>query len=321
MINWGILGLGNMGKEFINCFAHPFQKINIIGVASKSNSKISNLKNQINLIQFDSYESLISSENIDAIYIATLNNTHKDLVLAAIKKNKKILCEKPLGLNTSQVLEVDTILKDKKDNFYEAIAYRSHPQTSFLMSLVKDKEMGRIIKIESNFGFKKRIDKRSRHFNKELGGGSILDLGCYPISFFNLFNNLDDQMKIIDTKVNFCETNVDIDAEIVININENIKAIGKVSLRENLNNISKIYFEKATITVPQPWTPKEKTFLEIETKSRYFKKIINTDKNVYAHQVMNVSDAFMGGKNNFLVNIDESLKISKVLDSWLKNKH
>ena len=319
MINWGVLGLGNMGRQFINCFINSIPEVNLVGVASKSNSKLDYLKSKINFQEFDSYESLIDSKNIDAIYIATLNNTHKNLAHTAIEKKKRILCEKPVGLNFNEVKNLQNIIKNEKNTFFEAIAYRSHPQTLFLMNLLKDKEFGEIKKIESNFGFKvKKIDNSSRLFDKSLGGGSILDLGCYPISFFNLFSKQKNHMKILEKKVNYCETLVDIDAEISLDIGQDIKAFGKVSLRENLQNISKIYCENATITVSQPWLPQEKTFIEIETRSRYYKHIISSDKNVYAHQVRNISDAFMNKTNNLLVDIDESIQISKIIDLWLK---
>ena len=77
-------------------------------------------------------------------------------------------------------------------------------------NLIKETEMGQIKKIVSTFGFKlKKIRKDSRLFSKKLGGGSILDLGCYPVSFFNLFKK-DKQMKVIRSKFNLCETDVDI---------------------------------------------------------------------------------------------------------------
>ena len=80
-----------------------------------------------------------------------------------------------------EVKELYNLFKNSKSDLVEAIAYRSHPQTFYLLDLLKDNEIGEVKKIESNFGFKvRKIKKESRLFNKELGGGSILDLGCYP---------------------------------------------------------------------------------------------------------------------------------------------
>jgi len=314
MINWGIIGYGRMGKQYSDCFKEKSTLFRLKGISSKSS-----LENKY-FNFYSSYEDLLNSDEIDAVYISTLNNTHKDLVILANKKNKKILCEKPLGLNFLEVKELHSLFEKKKDNFLEAIAYRAHPITAELFKILEDKELGSINKIESNFGFRvRKIKKESRLFNKELGGGSILDLGCYPISFFNLFSKKDD-IKIIRSKFELCETGVDIDGEISLKINDKIDAIGKVSLKENLKNRCIIYCENATITLPSPWLPPYKIFIEVETRSRYFKKIITTKKNVYTHLLEASSLFFKKDKKlNFLVNIDESLRISKIIDTW-KNK-
>ena len=74
--------------------------------------------------------------------------------------------------------------------------------------------------------------------------------------------------------------------EFINKLNNEIDAFGKVSLSQNLDNKCVIHCENATITIPSPWLPSEKTFLEIETKNRYFKEFILTDKNAYQHRVL-----------------------------------
>jgi len=304
-----------MGKQYVDCLKIKSDLFKLSGVSSKTSSHLK----EFNF--YKTYEELIKQKEIDAIYISTLNNTHKDLVVLANNYNKKILCEKPLGMNFLEVKELHSLLVKKKENFLEAIAYRAHPITSMIFEILSDKEIGQIKKIESSFGFKvKRIKKESRLFNKELGGGAILDLGCYPISFFNLFNKKNN-IKIIKSNFELCETDVDIDGEIFLKIDNKIDAIGKVSLRENLENKCRIYCENALITIPSPWLPSKKTFIEIETKSRYFKKLIFSDKNVYQHLIEESSIFFSKNdkKSKFLVGIEESLKISEIIDLW-KNK-
>ena len=314
MINWGVIGFGRMGKTFTNCFKNTDQLFQLRGIASNSNSKN---KNEF----YKNYDDLINSSEIDALYISTLNNTHKDLATRCIKQNKKVLCEKPLGLNLNEVKEIYDLLSDKKDYFFEAIAYRSHPQTLKLKELLEDRNFGKVKKVEANFGFKvKKIKKDSRLFNKSLGGGSILDLGCYPVSFFSLLTDDFNNLEVIKSDRILCETNVDVHGEIELRLNNQVTAIGRVSLSQNLDNICRVYCENAIITVSSPWLPSEKTFLEIETKGRYFKEFVITKKNVYEHQLENVSLAFKrkNSKNSHLVNIEESLEISRILDEWLK---
>ena len=312
MIRWGIIGFGRMGRQYVDCFKIKSDLFKLSGISSKTSSNIKELN------FYNSYEDLIKVKEIDAIYISTLNNTHKDLVILANNYNKKILCEKPLGMNFSEVQELHYLLKKKENFFLEAIAYRAHPIIPAIFEILNDREIGQLKKIESNFGFKvRKIKKESRLFNKEAGGGAILDLGCYPLSFFNLFDKKND-IKLIRSNFELCETDVDIDGEIFLKIDDKIDAIGKVSLRENLENKCRIHCENAIITIPSPWLPANKTFIEIETKSRYFKKLISSDKNVYQH-LLEASSIFFLKKNEkskFLVSIDESFKISKIIDLW-----
>jgi predicted dehydrogenase len=316
MISWGIIGFGRMGRQYVDCFKTKSDLFKLSGISSKTSSNIK----EFNF--YNSYEDLIKVKEIDAIYISTLNNTHRDLVILANNYNKKILCEKPLGMNFSEVQELHYLLKKKEEIFLEAIAYRAHPIIPTIFEILNDKEIGQIKKIESNFGFKvRKIKKESRLFNKKVGGGAILDLGCYPLSFFNLFDKKKD-IKVIKSNFKLCETDVDIDGEIFLKIDSKIDAIGKVSLRENLDNKCRIYCENAIITIPSPWLPTNKTFIEIETKSRYFKRLISSDKNVYQH-LLEASSIFFSKKKEkpkFLVGIDESLKISKIIDLWKNDR-
>tara|TARA_B100001027_G_scaffold150371_1_gene105439 strand:- start:53 stop:1006 length:954 start_codon:yes stop_codon:yes gene_type:complete len=317
MISWGIIGFGRMGRQYVDCFKIKSDLFRLSGVSSKTSSNIKELN------FYNSYEDLIKVKEIDAIYISTLNNTHRELVILANNYNKKILCEKPLGMNFSEVQELHSLLKKKEEIFLEAIAYRAHPIIPTIFEILNDKEIGQIKKIESTFGFKvRKIKKESRLFNKKVGGGAILDLGCYPLSFFNLFDKKKD-IKVIESNFELCETDVDIDGEISLKIDSKIDAIGKVSLRENLENKCRIHCENALITIPSPWLPTNKTFVEIETKSRYYKRLISSNKNVYQHLLEASSVFFLKKekKSKFLVGIDESLKISEIIDSWKNGRN
>jgi len=322
MIRWGVIGLGNMATKFCEAIKEV-DNAELKGISSKSKLSLTKFGKSFNIdekYQFKHYQELIDCSDVDAVYISTLNNTHFDLIKASIQNNKKILCEKPLGLNSIEVNEIYNLIKNKNNIFFEAIAVSSLEHLFKRLEISKNKNFGKIKKIEANFGFKvKKIKKDSRLFNKLLGGGSILDLGCYPISFFNLFVNNFSEIDIIKTYYDLCETNVDIRGEIHLKLNNETNAIGRVSLSENLNNICRMHFQNAIITIPSPWLPSEKTFIEIETKGRYFKEFITSDKSVYRHQLETISSFFNGkhAKNTHLVDIEESLEISKILDAWL----
>ena len=324
MINWGIVGLGRMGNIFANSI-NEVENSRLVGVASKSNYKLDTFVKNFNLeskSKFINYEDLIKSDKIDAVYISTLNNTHIDLILDCVKNNKKILCEKPIGLNLHQANLAFEAIISNNICFYEAIAYRSHPQTKNLLELINDGEIGDIYKINASFGFKiKRIKKESRFFKKELGGGAILDLGCYPISFFNLFCKKDEELKFIKSKGTFSSTGVEDMSEVEILIGKNIKANCRVSFKENLDNVCKIYGTNGVINIPSPWLPSQKSYIEIIKSNSYYKKFTICEKSVYASQIEAIANFFINrlpDVNDF-VNITESLQIMKILDTWKKS--
>ena len=170
------------------------------------------------------------------------------------------MCEKPYSIDLEETKEILDLTKTK-NSFFEAIAYVSHPQTENLLSLINKGEIGTLKKIESNFGFKvKKIRAKSRLFNKDLGGGALFDLGCYPISFVNLFCNEGSEIKITKAIGNICETNVENHAELTGYINNDVEVDLKVSFKEDFENCCKIYGSKGQIKITSPWLPEKKFF-------------------------------------------------------------
>jgi predicted dehydrogenase len=322
MIKWGIVGLGNMASRFANAIKEV-NNAKLVAVSSQSNSKLNLFATEYNInneLKFNNYKSLAECKEIDAVYISTLNNTHSYLINLFAVNKKNILCEKPFCINIEEGIKLKKIIEDNNVKFFEAIAYLSHPQTNEILNLVESREIGEVNNIKLEFGFKvKKINPKSRLFNKELGGGAILDLGCYPISFLSLFSN--DNKNIIFNKcyVKKCNTNVDIEANANLTINDKINCDVKISLNENLENFSTIYGSKGSLIVNQPWLPEKKVFLEINSKERYFKKFINSELTIYAEQIKNVSNEFLGKNNSKkkLFNIDKSLNNMKYLDKWM----
>ena len=325
MIKWGVIGTGHMA----NIFAESIQETDnakLMAVSSRTKKSLEIFGDRFNIkenLRFISNEEICKSEDIDAIYISTLNNTHFDLIkLCAINK-KNILCEKPFCLNLIEAKELQKIIIINKVMFFEAIAYLSHPQTSVILDLVNNDEIGEIISIESTFGFKvRKIDPESRLFNKKLGGGAILDVGCYPMSFISLF--LDNENKIVFNEIDgeIYHTNVDIAASANITINDKIQCKIKISLKEYFKNNSIIKGTKGSMIVGFPWLPEKKVFLEIHNKSRYYKNFVHSDLSVYANQIKNVSNRFLNNNNNNkirLFDVSKSLENMTYLDHWMES--
>ena len=262
MINWGILGFGRMGSTFAEAIKETSNS-KLISIGSKSQNK-----SDVNIT--NDYEEVIKNKNIDAIYIATLNNSHSKLISEICKEKKNILCEKPITTNFQDTLKLSEEIKFTNTKFIEAIAYYSHPQTTEIINVFEQNDIGEIIKIESNFGYKSRVKPNSRIYNKELGGGALLDLGCYPISFLMLFCKDIDLFKFVNKKILLAETGVDKYAEAKILYDNNINIEIKVSISSNLDNRCIIKGTKGKIIISDPWIPKNKSSI----RDIYRKKLL-----------------------------------------------
>ena len=321
MIRWGIIGLGNMAQKF----AHSIKETDnakLVAISSLNKEKLKIFKNnfQINKdLVFNNYNDLIKCDEIDAVYIATLNDTHLNLIKLCAENKKNILCEKPMSLNIEEANIAANYIKKFDIMFYEAIAYTSHIQTKAFIDLMNENNIGQILSINATFGFKvKRVNPKSRIFNKSLGGGAILDIGCYPLSFLNLIFKNNENIEFESAKGTFASTGVDDSAEANLIIENRIHSNIKISFKENLDNKFIINGEFGSLILSNPWLPEIKNFIQINLKNSNYKKFITSNKSLFANQIQNVSSKIQDKimNDSFLVNIQDSLKIMNNLTIW-----
>ena len=328
MIKWGIVGLGNMAHKFANSIKET-DNSRLVAIASLNEKRLKSFKENFQISEkniYYTYDDLINSQNIDAIYISTLNNTHLEIIKKCAENKKNILCEKPFTLNYEEAKKAKDYIKKNNINFYEAIAYRSHNQIRVIKEIIDQNEIGNIISIDSSFGFKvNKIKPKTRLFSKKLGGGSILDIGSYPLSFLNFLFNDKNEYEITDVIGGYASTGVDDYAKAKVIINKNINCSISVSIKENLPNKINIKGSKGELIVNNPWLPDKKSFLDIKSSLSFYKKFVNSDLSIYANQIQKISENFEKKINNdkFAVGISDSLHIMRILSLWsnlIKNK-
>ena len=180
-IHWGIIGLGKIAEKF----ATDMQKVSnskIYAVASRTLEKAETFaKKHQATMAYGNYEELLSDPKIDAIYIATPHSLHKENTLMCLQNNIPVLCEKPLALNRFEVENMINAAKENNTLLMEALWTYFLPHYQKVLELLEQKHFGNILKLEADFGFKASLDPSGRVYNKTLGGGSLLDIGIYPI--------------------------------------------------------------------------------------------------------------------------------------------
>ena len=180
-IRWGILGCGKIAEKFASDLALSKNSV-LLACASRSIEKSERFARNYHAAYFyDSYEELVTCPNVDVIYIATPNSFHLDHSLLCLKNKKAVLCEKPFALNKVQVEEIIQAAKDNNVFLMEAMWTSCFPNILQIQNTIKNGTIGEIIHLSADFGFKADYDPKSRLFDPTLGGGSLLDIGIYPL--------------------------------------------------------------------------------------------------------------------------------------------
>ncbi len=184
------------------------RKIKIVSVLSSKNHKDFKLKN---IIFYNSKKKFFLKKKFKYVYISSINSEHYNHCKFALENNKNVICEKPICLNSRQLNKLKTLAIKKKKKFFEVIQYVHHPLFARLKTIIKSNSIGKVLRVKSSFKIPLN-DKKNFRFNKNLGGGSLNDVGFYPISImFTLFNS----KKIKLLKSNITKQNkVDIEGEI-----------------------------------------------------------------------------------------------------------
>lgn len=182
-LNWGILATGSIAHKFATALPKSLTG-RLVAVGSRTLASAQAFAAAHGGISaHGSYEALLADPAVQAVYIATPHPAHLGWALRAAAAGKHILCEKPLALNRADAARMIAAARQHRVFLMEAFMYRCHPQTARLAELVAGGAIGELRAIHANFTVPFKFDPAHRLFDKALGGGAILDLGCYPVSF------------------------------------------------------------------------------------------------------------------------------------------
>lgn len=181
-IRWGLIGPGKIAHQIVKDFA--LSNITFSAVASKSPDRAKAFASEHDIPKVHaSYEDLVSDPQIDAIYIATVMSEHFPNALLALSHGKHVMIEKSFTLNANQAKQLVELAKSKNLLLMEAMWSRFLPHYEKLLEVVASKELGEVISVSSDHSLNIPPSRALRLHDPNLGGGALLDLGVYPISF------------------------------------------------------------------------------------------------------------------------------------------
>jgi len=319
-ISWGILGTGSIAKTFANELPHS-RTGTLVAVGSRSQESADRYVTSFPGVRpHASYAGLLADPEVDAIYLATPHPQHAEWAIAAAEAGKHILCEKPLAMTAPDAMVVIEAARRHGVTLMEAFMYRCHPRTARLAALIREGRIGRVQLIRANFSFAAGYNPESRIFNNALGGGGIMDVGCYAVSVARFVAGAAVGQPFLDPEevrgdAVLCETGVDAMAAGILKFPGGILAQVSTGVTLRAAADLEINGEKGTLTVPSFWNPPGPIHLHLYENDE--KEVIESDPN--PHKYALEADAFARALTNpeeIVISAADTMGNMVTLDRW-----
>ncbi|MFP4383512.1 MAG: Gfo/Idh/MocA family protein [Spirochaetia bacterium] len=329
-LKWGIIGTGSIAEAFARGLTQT-DSGTAFAVGSRNRKSASDFAEVYGIQRaFTGYDSLLADPEVEAVYISTPHPFHAEWACKAARAGKHVLCEKPAALNRGEAEGMISEARAGGVFFMEAFMYRCHPQTAELTRLISEGAIGEVRMIRASFGFGggSRIDPGSRIFDPDLGGGAILDVGCYPVSMSRLIAGAAEGVSFrepesVKGEGRIGSTGVDEWAAAVLWFPSGIVAQVSTSVRTALENSVDVFGSHGRITVPLPWTADRKNpqpgkiLLTVKGETRNIE--IPADRTSYAYEADVTAAAVAAGIHEAAapaMTWEDTLGNLQVLDAW-----
>jgi len=322
-LRWGIIGTGIIARLFAEQL--PFSKTGkLVAVGSRDLASAKAFAEKYGAKRaHGSYEALLADESVEAVYISTPHPMHKEWALAAAKAGKHILCEKPITMTTAEARKVITAAQQHGVFLMEAFMYRCHPQTQRIASLIREGAIGTPRRIEASFSFHHPFDPHHRLYNKALGGGGILDVGCYPVSVSRLVAGAAkglafENPEFLSGRAIIAATGVDYVAAATMQFPGGLLAQISCGVGLQSEKYLRVYGDEGWLHVPNFWLPPTQIELHLHRKSH--PQIIapkTWPKHLYACEADAVAEALPALESPFM-GWNDTLGNMQTLEQWLK---
>lgn len=312
-IHWGILGYARIAKNEVIPALLEAPTARLYGIASRDTEKREEARSLFPFERvYETYEELLEDEHIQAVYIPLPNALHKEWAVKAMEKGKHVLCEKPLALSEKEVKDMTETSEKYGVLLMEAFMYRYTHRIRKVLELVQSGVLGEIRHIDSSFRFYLNRPNTIK-MKKELGGGALYDVGCYPVNFANLLLKEEPQEIAVSSVMT---DGVDIETSVLLTYKNGVTASLHCGFNAYGVNSSEILGTEGRLVIPD-------TFLEEAGDLTLYHK--NQVENIsvpgchrYTLEVEDFSKAVLEGKKP-LISLSESLLQARVMDRILWN--
>jgi len=249
-LRWAILGTGNIAKKFAEGL-RAVKGNDLVAVGSRSQEVAEAFSGEFGGRPWGSYDEAIAADGVDAVYIALPHHLHLPYVIKAAEAKKAILCEKPFTLNFEEAKQAMEAVRTHKVFFMEAFMYRCHPQLLAVREVLKNGVIGKVCTVHAEFGYASKRPGQHFRIDGSLGGGGLMDVGCYPVSFIRWVAGAEPSR--VSYSADIGETGYDRFGIGTMEFESGLKATFQCGVHCQMSNHATIYGENGSITLTDPW--------------------------------------------------------------------
>ena len=309
-IKWGIAGLGNIARKFARDLIGAPQA-ELIAVASSDIDRAKAFQSEFDAQKaYDNYEDLYHDPEIEVIYIASLNQNHKSMSLAALQAGKGVLCEKPLGVNTKEMQQMIGLAKKQNCFLMEALWSRFNPAIRKAKQWVEEGQIGDPKFLFAEFSFYRlNVESSHRLLDPKKGGGVLLDIGVYPLFLAYLIFG---KPKNIAAQSLFANTGVDVQTSMILQY-ENAQAILYCGIANESDNNAKLGGTEGEILLHGFWHNTQKVSLTQCGKTIHAE--FPSTGNGYIYEINEVNRCIASGKKESeLWSHNDALELGRMVE-------
>lgn len=253
-LRWGVMGTGNIARQFADGVKKSGRRSELTAVGSRTADAATQFASARGIpAAHASYDALIADANVDAVYISMPNSLHHEWTIKSLKAGKHVLCEKPFALTRTEAAEMFDAAKKANRVLVEAFMYRSHPLTHAVIDSVRAGEIGDIKLIRTSFCYKMSKIGDNVRFNRALGGGGLMDVGCYCINFTRMLAR--EEPDQVHASAHMHEKGVDDVLTATLHFPSGIVASFTCGMSVHADNTAYICGSEGFIEIPVPWKP------------------------------------------------------------------
>ena len=300
-LRWGILATGSIARAFA------------ADLETSATGRLVAMASRTPTGRHVSYDALLADPDVDAVYVATPHPMHASWAVRAAEAGKHVLCEKPMAMTERETATIFDAAAAHGVFAMEAFMYRCHPQTATLVSLLD--RIGEVREIEAVHCFDggDRLDPANRLLAPELGGGAILDVGCYCVSGALLAAR--SAPVSLAGSGTLGTTGVDLRATATLTFASGVVARLTCAIDVDRPPLLRVVGTGGTITLNDPWLPRGTTYLELDGEVQS----VTADRGLYAYEADVVADCVARRQQQASFpapSWDDTLTAMRVLDWW-----